>query len=228
MSGARGVPDHVGDPVGQRSVLTGPNGVTAVRLLLVPVLAWLLFGGESLDSQTRWWATGVFVLAALTDFIDGAWARHQGSVTTLGKIADPIADKAITAVALIGLSWWDLLPWWVTGIILVREVGVTLARFVVIRHGVIPASRGGKAKTIAQIVAIGMFLAPLGSAWLIAQWTVMAVAIVMTMVTGVDYLVRAIRLRQRGSRQTPPDSGQGGGDARGVREDHGAGEERKR
>lgn len=199
MSGGRGGPDHVGDPVGQRSVLTGPNAVTAVRLLLVPVLAWLLFATEGLDERSRWWATGVFVLAAVTDFIDGAWARHQGSVTTLGKIADPIADKSITAVALVGLSWWGLLPWWVTVVILIREIVVTLARFVVIRHGVIPASRGGKAKTIAQIIAIAMFLAPLGTAWLTAKWVLMIIAIALTIVTGVDYLARAARLRGSGA-----------------------------
>jgi CDP-diacylglycerol--glycerol-3-phosphate 3-phosphatidyltransferase len=197
MSKVRGVPDHVGDPVGQRRVLTGPNAVTAFRLLLVPVLAWLLFAPGTLDDSSRWWATGVFVLAAVTDFIDGAWARHQGSVTTLGKIADPIADKAITGVALIGLSWWGLLPWWVTVVILARELIVTAARFVVIRHGVIAASRGGKAKTIAQIIAIALFLAPLGDAWQPAQWGVMAIAIVLTLVTGGDYLVRAARLRSQ-------------------------------
>jgi CDP-diacylglycerol--glycerol-3-phosphate 3-phosphatidyltransferase len=170
MSSIRGGPDHVGDPVGHRRVFTGPNAVTAFRLLLVPVLAWLLFAGGTLDESSRWWATGVFVLAAVTDFIDGAWARQQGSVTTLGKVADPIADKAITAVALVGLSWWGLLPWWVTVVILAREVIVTAARFVVIRHGVIAASRGGKAKTIAQIIAIALFLAPISDAWAPVQW----------------------------------------------------------
>ncbi len=197
MSSIRGVPDHVGDPVGHRRVVTGPNAVTAFRLLLVPVLAWLLFASGTLDESSRWWATGVFVLAAVTDFIDGAWARHQGSVTTLGKIADPIADKAITAVALVGLSWWGLLPWWVTVVILAREVIVTAARFVVIRQGVIAASRGGKAKTIAQIIAIALFLAPVSDAWAPVQWSVMVVALVLTVITGVDYLVRAARLRNQ-------------------------------
>lgn len=212
MTRAQGIPDHVGDPVGERKVLTGPNAVTGARLLLVPVLVWLLWGPGPLDDQVRWWATAVFVIAALTDFIDGAWARRQGSVTTLGKIADPIADKSITAVALVGLSWWGLLPWWVTAVIVVREIVVTLARFAVIRHGVIPASRGGKAKTIAQIIAICLFLAPLGSSWSIAAWGAMSIAIVLTVATGVDYLIRAFGLRRlsdaAGDKRRPPVSHQ--------------------
>jgi CDP-diacylglycerol--glycerol-3-phosphate 3-phosphatidyltransferase len=196
MTRVQGIPDHVGDPVGERKVLTGPNALTGGRMLLVPVLAWLLWGTGPLDDTSRWWASAVFVIAAVTDFIDGAWARHQGSVTTLGKIADPIADKSITAVALVGLSWWGLLPWWVTAVIVSREIVVTLARFAVIRHGIIPASRGGKAKTIAQIIAIFLFLAPLGAAWSTVAWVAMSIAIVLTVVTGIDYLVRAFGLRR--------------------------------
>lgn len=191
-----GIPDHVGDPVGHRRLLTGPNALTAARLCLVPVLAWLMVGFGAFDAPSRWWAAAIFVLAAITDVIDGAWARRQGSVTTVGKIADPIADKAITGVALIGLSWWGVLPWWVTIVILAREIIVTVARFAVIRHGVIPASRGGKAKTVAQIVAITAFLIPLSTAWDPVRWIAMAIAIVLTVVTGVDYLLQAARLRR--------------------------------
>lgn len=206
MSLVGGVPDHVGDPVGKRKVLTGPNALTAVRLALVPVLAWLMFADA--DADAGWWAMAVFLLAAVTDFLDGAWARAQGSVTTLGKIADPIADKAITGVALIGLSWWGALPWWVTIVILGREVIVTLARFAVIRHGVIPASRGGKAKTVAQIIAIALFLAPISDAWDPLRWAAMAVALVLTVSTGFDYIARAIRLRRSAgdASSTEPDS----------------------
>lgn len=198
MSVTGGIPDHVGDPVGQRRLLTGPNALTGLRLGLVPVLAWLLFGAGDFDERSRWWAAGVFVFAAITDVIDGAWARRQGSVTTVGKIADPIADKALTGVALVGLSWWGALPWWVTIVILAREVIVTVARFVVIRHGVIPASRGGKAKTLAQIVAITAFLVPVSATWDSVRWIAMAIALVLTVVTGIDYLARAATLRRRG------------------------------
>ena len=196
MSFVEGIPDHAGDPVGQRRLLTGPNALTALRLALVPVLAWLLFAMSGTTSA--WWAMAVFLLAAVTDVIDGAWARAQGSVTTVGKIADPIADKALTGVALIGLSWAGSLPWWVTIVILGREIIVTIARFAVIRHGVIPASRGGKAKTVAQIIAIAAFLAPVSDAWDPLRWTFMAIALVLTVVTGVDYLIRAARLRASG------------------------------
>lgn len=190
--------DHAGDAIGTRSWLTWPNLLTLVRLLLVPVLAVLLFSGDGNDPTTRAWATVVFVVAALTDLIDGELARRSGTVTTVGKIADPIADKAITGVALIGLSWLGDLPWWVTAVILVREFGVTVLRFWVIRHGVIPASRGGKAKTVAQIIAISLYLAPLPPGFDSVRILAMAVAVVLTVVTGVDYAMRAWRLRGAG------------------------------
>lgn len=190
--------DHAGDAIGTHSWLTWPNLLTLVRLLFVPVLAVLLFSGDGNDPTTRAWATVVFVVAALTDLVDGELARRSGTVTTVGKIADPIADKAITGVALIGLSWLGDLPWWVTIVILVREIGVTLLRFWVIRHGVIPASRGGKAKTVAQIIAISLYLAPLPPGFEAVRVLAMAVAVVLTVVTGVDYAVRAWRLRAAG------------------------------
>ena len=196
MSSIRGVPDHVGDPVGSRRWLTLPNALTLLRLALVPVLGWLLLAPAAPDAAARWWATGVFLLAAVTDLVDGAIARAQGSVTAVGKIADPIADKALTGVALVGLSVIGALPWWVTGIILGREIAVTALRFWVIRHGVIPASRGGKAKTVAQIIAIAAYLAPLSAALDPLRIAAMAIAVVLTVVTGIDYAARAMRLRR--------------------------------
>lgn len=194
-----GVPDHAGDPVGTSRWATVPNLLTLIRLLLVPVLAVLLLSDDGVDPGLRWAATAVFVLAALTDLADGEIARRSGTVTTLGKIADPVADKALTGVALIGLSLLGDLPWWVTVVILVREIAVTGLRFVVIRHGVIPASRGGKAKTVAQVVAIALYLAPL-DAWADPVRVVaMAIALVLTVVTGVDYAVRAWRLSRAAS-----------------------------
>ena len=127
-------------------------------------------------------------------------ARRTGQVTEFGKLADPIADKALTGTALIGLSVLGLLPWWVTLVILVREVGVTVLRFWVIRHGVIAASRGGKAKTVVQALAIGLYILPLTGALATARWWVMAVAVVLTVLTGLDYVYRALTLRQTSAR----------------------------
>lgn len=194
-----GVPDHAGDPVGTSRWATLPNFLTLIRLLLVPVLAVLLLADNGADPILRWAATAVFVVAALTDLADGEIARRSGTVTTLGKIADPVADKALTGVALVGLSILDALPWWVTIIILAREIAVTALRFVVIRHGVIPASRGGKAKTVAQVVAIALYLAPL-DAWADPVRVIaMGIALVLTIVTGIDYAVRAWRLTRAAS-----------------------------
>jgi CDP-diacylglycerol--glycerol-3-phosphate 3-phosphatidyltransferase len=185
--------------VGTSRWATLPNLLTLIRLLLVPVLAVLLLADDGADPALRWAATAVFVIAALTDLADGEIARRSGTVTTLGKIADPVADKALTGVALIGLSILGALPWWVTIIILGREIAVTVLRFVVIRHGVIPASRGGKAKTVAQVIAIALYLAPLGEWADPVRVITMGIAVVLTIVTGIDYAMRAWRM-SRGQR----------------------------
>ena len=139
-------------------------------------------------------------MASVTDRIDGELARKRGLVTDFGKIADPIADKALIGAALIGLSLLGELPWWVTVVVLVREIGVTLLRFLVIRHGVIAASRGGKVKTLLQAVGIGLLILPLGGVLHAVALLVMDVAVVVTVVTGIDYVQRALRLRQTSDR----------------------------
>ena len=188
-------PDHVGDPVQSPSALNLPNALTMLRLFLVPVFAWLLLRDGGTDSASRVWAAVVFVIAGATDFVDGELARRQGLVTTFGKVVDPIADKVLIGTALVGLSYLGDLPWWVTIVILVREIGVTLLRFWVIRLGVSPASRGGKAKTVAQMLAIMLYLLPV-TGWLLpAQVVVMAIAVLLTLATGIDYVARAARLR---------------------------------
>jgi CDP-diacylglycerol---glycerol-3-phosphate 3-phosphatidyltransferase len=192
-------PDPAATPPSSAKLVNLPNALTVLRLAVVPVFAVLLLQNDGLDDGGRYWATLVFALAIITDRYDGMIARRTGQVTEFGKLADPIADKALTGTALIGLSVLGLLPWWVTLVILVREVGVTVLRFWVIRHGVIAASRGGKLKTALQIVAITLYLLPLTSgATSVAEW-IMGAAVVATVVTGADYALRAVALR-RGSR----------------------------
>jgi CDP-diacylglycerol--glycerol-3-phosphate 3-phosphatidyltransferase len=175
-----------------------PNMLTLVRILMIPAFWWLLMYDDGTNAATRVAATVVFIVAAITDWLDGWLARKQGLVTTFGKIADPLADKALTGVALIGLSVLDELWWWVTILIIAREVGVTVIRFVVLKHGVIPASRGGKAKTLFQMVGIILFLLPITADMTVLWWgrnTVMAVAVVLTTLTGFDYVHKAYRTR---------------------------------
>ncbi|MDQ1540431.1 MAG: CDP-diacylglycerol---glycerol-3-phosphate 3-phosphatidyltransferase, partial [Actinomycetota bacterium] len=136
------------------------------------------------------------VVASLTDRVDGAVARRRGTVTDFGKIADPIADKALIGAALISLSLIDDLPWWVTVVVLVREIGVTALRFWVIRRGVLAASRGGKVKTVVQAIAIGLYLLPVTGPLASVRAYLMTVAVIITLVTGVDYVARAVRLRR--------------------------------
>jgi CDP-diacylglycerol---glycerol-3-phosphate 3-phosphatidyltransferase len=184
----------------QASTWNVANGLTGFRLLLVPVFAVLLMhdGGEHTDWRVA--AFVAFVVASVTDRFDGELARRRGLVTDVGAIADPIADKALTGAALVGLSLLGELPWWVTAVVLAREVGITLLRFVVIRHGVMPASRGGKLKTLLQGVAIGLYVLPLSGAAVTVAEAVMAVAVIVTVITGADYLLRAARLRRTSER----------------------------
>ncbi|SFS34146.1 CDP-diacylglycerol--glycerol-3-phosphate 3-phosphatidyltransferase [Saccharopolyspora flava] len=185
----------------QVPVLNLANVLTVSRLLLVPVFLVALFWADGHDDLWRWIATAVFVLASVTDRIDGEVARRRGLVTDFGKIADPIADKALTGAALVGLSLLGDLWWWATWVIIVRELGVTLLRFWVIRHGVIAASHGGKIKTLLQAIAIGLYLMPLGSWADIPRWVVLGAALLATVVTGLDYVVRALRLRAAGAQR---------------------------
>lgn len=192
-------PDHASDEPTSTSLWNPANGLTLLRLLAVPLLAWLLVQ----DSEgSRNLAALLFLLASITDIVDGAIARKYGWITNFGKIADPIADKFLTGVALIGLSALNLLPWWVTGVIIIREVGVTLLRFWVIEHGVIAASRGGKAKTLAQTIAITMYLVQIPSnsvlsdPWSIAQVIAMTIAVFLTVVTALFYVRTVLRIRR--------------------------------
>nr|WP_312876466.1 CDP-alcohol phosphatidyltransferase family protein [Streptomyces bohaiensis] len=169
-----------------------------VRLALVPGFAVLMFVGGGDDPVWRSLAWSAFAIAMITDLFDGELARRYGLVTDFGKIADPIADKAIMGTALVCLSLLGDLPWWVTLVILAREFGVTLIRFWVIRFGVIPASRGGKAKTLAQGVAVGMYILVLTGPLATLRWWAMAAAVVLTVATGLDYVRQAVRLRRAG------------------------------
>ncbi|HET6209282.1 MAG TPA: CDP-diacylglycerol--glycerol-3-phosphate 3-phosphatidyltransferase [Jatrophihabitans sp.] len=189
--------DHIADPVQPAvSAWNVANGLTLLRLALVPFFALALFADNGHSRGWRLLACLIFVVASLTDRIDGELARKRGLITEFGKLADPIADKALIGTALVSLSILDRLSWWLTAVILVREVGVTLLRFWVIRHGVMPASRGGKLKTLVQAIAIGLFVLPLTGDWYRLAETVMWLAVVLTVVTGVDYVFRAISLRR--------------------------------
>lgn len=189
-------PDPASLPPSESALWNLPNALTMLRCVLVPVFAFFLLAQDGQNNGYRFTAAVIFVVASVTDFLDGYLARKRNLVTTFGKIADPIADKALTGVALIGLSWLGDLPWWVTVLILAREVMVTLLRFWVIKHGVISASRGGKAKTVSQMVAIVLFLLPGVPGWL--QWVVMGAAIALTVLTGLDYIRRALQVRSMG------------------------------
>ncbi|MGN7066824.1 CDP-alcohol phosphatidyltransferase family protein [Micrococcus luteus] len=180
-----------------------PNILTSVRILMVPFFAWALWvggpwGGDSLVA--RWLALALFAAAMYTDKLDGDIARARGLITDFGKIADPIADKLLTGTALVLFSLLGELWWWVTIVILVREWGITLMRFVVIRYGVMPAGRGGKLKTVLQTVGIGLLLLPLaqvvGGWWPWAGWVVIGAATVLTVLTGLEYVKDAWVLRR--------------------------------
>ncbi|GAA1533134.1 CDP-diacylglycerol--glycerol-3-phosphate 3-phosphatidyltransferase [Streptomyces albidochromogenes] len=184
--------------VNQASLWNIANLLTMMRLVLVPGFVVLMLQDGGYDPAWRAWAWAAFAVAMITDIFDGHLARTYNLVTDFGKIADPIADKAIMGAALLCLSALGDLPWWVTGVILFRELGITVLRFWVIRHGVIPASRGGKMKTLMQGVAVGMYVLALTGPLATLRFWVMAAAVVLTVVTGLDYVRQAIVLRRAG------------------------------
>lgn len=173
------------------------NIITVVRILLAPVFIWLLALDGGQHGTMRWIAAGLFILAIATDGVDGALARRRNLITNAGILLDPIADKLLTGSALVMLSILGELWWWVTILILVRELGITAYRFAVLRDRVIPASRGGKLKTVLQAVAISMFLVPTWT--ILGEWVhwangiVMGLAVAATVLSGLDYLWRARR-----------------------------------
>jgi CDP-diacylglycerol--glycerol-3-phosphate 3-phosphatidyltransferase len=186
---------------GRARIANLANVLTGLRLVLIPIFLFALFAGNGHETVSRIVAFGIFALACLTDRFDGLLARNYGMATEFGAFVDPIADKALIGSALVALSMLGDLPWWVTVVIMTRELGVTLLRLAVIRRGVIPASWGGKLKTVVQAVAIGLFVLPLSGAPHVAASVVMGIAIVLTVVTGVDYVVGTIRT-MREVRQT--------------------------
>jgi CDP-diacylglycerol--glycerol-3-phosphate 3-phosphatidyltransferase len=185
-----GPPGLSSDPAAAAPATAGlvnaANALTVLRLIMVPFfVVFLVTGGD----RWRVAAFALFVVASVTDLLDGRLARQRGLITDFGKIADPVADKALTGSAFITLSVLGELSWWVTAVILVRELGITVLRLIVIRRNVIPASRGGKLKTLLQVVAISLYIlpGPLG----VARPVVMGLAVAVTLVTGAEYLIRA-------------------------------------
>lgn len=190
------------------SVWNLANVLTVARIVLVPFFAWALLADGGHTVTGRLLATAIFVVAALTDRLDGWLARRSGQITDLGKLLDPIADKLLVGTALVLLSWLGDLPWWVTVVILVRELGITAMRFFLLRYVVLPASRGGKLKTVLQSVAIGLYLLPLDqlpAAVEVVAAVVMGAAVLVTVVTGLDYVRTAVRIRRAAA--VPPAAG---------------------
>ena len=180
-----------------------PNAITVLRILLVPVVVALLFQAPSTNSWQRWLAVTAFVVSIATDGVDGSIARRRGLITDLGKILDPIADKALIGAAFVSLSILGQIPWWITIAILVRELGITAYRLIVVRRRVLAASTGGKVKTVLQAVAVGFYLSPLATLWQpieVIQYLVLLAAVVSTVYSGLQYVLLEIKAGHARSR----------------------------
>lgn len=188
-----------------------PNALTVLRLIAVPLFGWMLLAHPD-EGTWRTWTTIVFVLAILTDFIDGRIARKYDLVTDFGKIWDSVADKAITGMAFIGLSILGELPWWMTILILAREWGITVMRVFMLKYKVMAANKGGKLKTATQSLAITLFCVGL---WRtptpvdVVAWAVMIVAFGLTVVTGAMYVIDALRIRRAATREADAGGAEG-------------------
>ena len=170
-----------------------PNALTIFRILALPFCAYALFKNGGDDDSWRIIAFTLFFIVGLSDILDGKIARSRNQITEFGKLLDPIADKAMLATASIGASILGMLSWWVTAIFLIREVAVTILRFVVIKKGVIPASKGAKVKTFFQSFGVGFYILPLPSYLNLPRDIFMAVAIYLTISTGVTYFRKALK-----------------------------------
>lgn len=179
-------------------VLNLPNVLTVLRIVLVPVFV-VAAVWDPASPVPRWIAVAIFAIAMATDAADGRIARARGLVTTFGVVADPIADKALTGAAFIVLSVIGYVPWWMTVLILVREIGITLMRMTILKHGALPASRSGKAKTVLQSIALIWCLAPLELYVPALRWVGLALvlaALVLTLWSGVLTVAGGMRLRR--------------------------------
>jgi CDP-diacylglycerol--glycerol-3-phosphate 3-phosphatidyltransferase len=169
-----------------------PNSLTILRVLLLPFCAYALFKNGGDDTTWRIIAWTLFFIVGLSDILDGKLARSRNQITELGKLLDPIADKAMLATAAIGSSLLGMMSWWITAVLLIREVAVTVLRFAVIKNGVIPASKGAKRKTFFQSFGVGFYILPLPT-WLhLPRDIFMAYAIYLTITTGIDYFRKAL------------------------------------
>jgi len=184
-----------------------PNAITIVRILCAPVFLWMLLADAGADGPLRWWAAVLFIVAIATDGIDGYLARRYEIVTDLGKLLDPIADKVLTGLAFVGLSILGELPWWVTILVLIREIGITVHRLIVASTHVVAAAWMGKLKTMAQAVALSLALLPLWT--IVGDWihvvntVAMWIAVILTVASGIDYVVTEVR-GSRASRRAAP------------------------
>lgn len=165
-----------------------PNWLTVLRIALIPTGVWAIFHNPSAGWQSFAWL--IFFILGMTDILDGHWARKSGRTTPLGAFLDPVADKALIGAAMISLAILDRFSWWVVAIIMIREIGITIFRLVVIRDGVIPASKGGKLKTLTQNFGVGFYILPLPEVLFPLRDSFMAVAVLLTIWSGVDYIVK--------------------------------------
>ncbi len=199
---------HGSSPIGNNRPVTDnapspwnlPNTITIVRIGFAPIFFVLLLIDGGADGAARWIAALLFIVGIATDGIDGHIARSRGIVTDLGKLLDPIADKILTGAAFVGLSILGELPWWITLVVLLREIGITVHRMIIRHENVVAAAWMGKLKTVLQAVALSFALVPL---WiLLGEWihwvngVTMALAVILTIASGIDYVVTALRGRR--------------------------------
>lgn len=170
-----------------------PNSLTIARLVLIPFGAVALFtnGGDDYNWQViSWW---IFFILGMTDVVDGKLARSRQQITELGKFLDPVADKAMVGTAMVCLSILGRMPWWITIVILAREIGITFFRLAIVKRGVIPANKGGKIKALFQSFGTGFYVLPLDPSLYWFRDGFMYIAIALTIVTGVYYVRSAFR-----------------------------------
>ena len=169
-----------------------PNFITVMRLAFVPVGAYTLFKNGGDDTTWQYISWCVFFVLGMSDVLDGKLARSRGSITEFGKFLDPVADKFMIGTAMVSLSILNRMPWWITIVILTREVAITIFRLAVIKRGVIPANRGGKVKAMTQGFGVGFYVLPLNENLYWFRDGFMYIAVALTIITGAYYVKSAL------------------------------------
>ena len=169
--------------------MTLASKITMIRVAFIPIFMAFMYLGAGVPGLWMWLSLAVFIIASITDYIDGQIARKRNQISDFGKFLDPLADKLLTIAAMVMFCEWGMMPAWALMIVLTREFAVTGLRLVAVGKGkVIAAGWSGKVKTASTMVGLWIWMAFPSAGWL--GWVVTTVIVVTTVYSGVEYFIQ--------------------------------------